>query len=120
MPRRVNKIVSRLLLVIFLGYYGSITLFSHSHLIAGWKIVHSHPSLPSADGEPERHNHSKDELLLIQMLSEFQIDSISQEVINDCPGSETGLLISFCDENLTFSTSECNISLRAPPASLRA
>lgn len=38
----VNKLIHLFLLALFLSYYGSITFFSHYHVVNGVTIVHSH------------------------------------------------------------------------------
>jgi len=68
------KVVQRyLLFVLFVGYYASITLFYHSHIINGIRISHSHPQLfgTDEDGVPVDQSHSEDELNFIQLLSHF-------------------------------------------------
>ncbi|MBI5539084.1 MAG: hypothetical protein HY951_03430 [Bacteroidia bacterium] len=60
------------LLFLFLGYYGSITLFTHTHHIEnGVIIVHSHPFKASTGNIPVNHNHTKNGYVLIQLLSNF-------------------------------------------------
>lgn len=67
----VKKFVLFLLLSIYLGFYGSITLFPHIHHIDNVSIVHSHP-LKSAANNPI-NNHSKDEFIFIQLVTTFLI-----------------------------------------------
>jgi hypothetical protein len=58
--------------VLFLGYYGSITLFPHCHIVNGVTIVHSHPYKHSADPKKSPgHQHSDDEFVLIHLISNF-------------------------------------------------
>lgn len=60
----VKRVVGILLLVLFMGYYGSSTLFPHTHNIEGETITHSHPYLPSAG-----HSHSASAIQIIGVLS---------------------------------------------------
>ena len=59
------------LLLLFLGYYGSITLFPHNHIINGVTIAHSHPYPANTDKYPGGHQHSSKGCVLIQLLSTF-------------------------------------------------
>ncbi|HEY3391028.1 MAG TPA: hypothetical protein VGK38_15725 [Prolixibacteraceae bacterium] len=67
----MGKSFRLLLLFLFLGYYGSITFFTHSHIINGVTIVHSHPFNSDRGGSPSNSQHSDKELLVIQLLSEL-------------------------------------------------
>ena len=57
-------------LLLFLGYFASVTFFDHAHLVDGFTIVHSHPYKKSADGKP-MHDHNSNEYLLIHILNHF-------------------------------------------------
>lgn len=62
-------ILGRFLLVfLFLGYYGSTTLFYHVHYDKGAAIIHSHPSL-NGDTVSNTHQHSRAAYQTIQQLS---------------------------------------------------
>lgn len=59
-------------LALFLSYYADITFFTHSHIINGVTIVHSHFSYGSSSdnsGNPQRHSHSNLSLTLIAQAS---------------------------------------------------
>jgi len=71
--RRAKSIVGAILLVIFSGYYISITFFPHTHIVEGITIVHSHPYKSTPDNSPTPLKHSKSALILIQFLSALQI-----------------------------------------------
>ncbi len=68
---QLKKILRFLLLLLFLGFYGSATLFPHSHIAGGVTIVHSHPYLPVKGKNPVNHQHTTNEYILIQLLSSF-------------------------------------------------
>lgn len=53
------------LLLLFLAYNGSITLFTHSHTINGKFVTHSHPF------SPKGHQHSSSEVQHISLLTDF-------------------------------------------------
>lgn len=64
-----NKILINSLLVLFLGYYASITLFTHAHTVDNITVVHSHPYNPFSNDN--RHTHTVNEIVLISILSYF-------------------------------------------------
>lgn len=61
-------LMAALLPFIFLWYIGSISLFSHTHIIDGTTIVHSHPG--STDG----HEHGAEEALGIELICHYHRD----------------------------------------------
>lgn len=67
MMRHSKHWLVTLLLLLFTGYYGGITLFPHAHDVDGQRIVHSHPysGTPSQPG----HQHSAQQLQWLQLLS---------------------------------------------------
>ena len=66
----LNKVIKYFLLLLFIGYYGSVTFFNHEHHIPnGSIIIHSHPFKKVADGTPVSHHHTSKELIVIQLLS---------------------------------------------------
>ena len=69
--RRTGNLLSMLLLVLFLGYYGGITLFPHAHIVNGVTIVHSHPYSSGKGNSSIPFPHTGKELVIIQLLSEF-------------------------------------------------
>lgn len=56
--------------VIFISYFCSITFFTHSHVVNGVTIVHSHPYTTDENGNPN-HGHTSTEVQLIHALSVF-------------------------------------------------
>ena len=71
LKRIYKKITGYFLLILFLGYIGSITFFSHTHIVDGVTIVHSHPYKSHSGDVPVNHNHSKDGFIIIQFISHF-------------------------------------------------
>ena len=71
-----KKLLGFSLLILFCGYFGSITFFPHTHIVDGVTIAHSHPYKSQPGDDPINHNHSKNRFLLIQFISHF-IASIS-------------------------------------------
>jgi hypothetical protein len=72
---RFKTIISYSFLILFLGYYGSITLFYHSHIVLGDTIVHSHPYKTNGNGLPS-HSHSEKGYITIQLLSVIVVSFI--------------------------------------------
>ncbi len=67
----IGKTLRILLVLLFLGYYGGITLFPHSHVINGITIIHSHPYKSDKGNNSPTSPHTGKELLVIQLLSEL-------------------------------------------------
>ncbi|MDD2437391.1 MAG: hypothetical protein PHG27_10735 [Massilibacteroides sp.] len=73
----LDKILKYSLLVLFIGYYGSITLFTHTHIVNGVVITHSHPynffkCKKNEQGERiPLHHHAENGYVLIHILSHF-------------------------------------------------
>jgi hypothetical protein len=113
--KRVKKLLGYFLLVLFLGYYGSITFFYHSHIILGDTIVHSHPYKSGNNGIP-LHSHTEKGYITIQLLSFLPISSfliiyafrINAPVIYE--------LITLTSEGAENKSLHYFYSLRAPPS----
>ena len=98
-----------MLLILFVTYQVSITMFAHMHYVNGVMIVHSHPS---TDNE---HTHTEGQILTLAQMSEWV-------------GTEP-VFVTLSEVSLSvFDTLECereaktlsdfylhSISLRAPP-----
>lgn len=57
--------------VLFVTYYGFITLFMHTHIENGVTIVHSHPFQNQANGTS--HHHTLSEIQFFNALSHINI-----------------------------------------------
>lgn len=66
-----HKISGYFLVILFCGYFGSITLFPHSHIVNGVTIVHSHPFKSDQGNAPVNHSHTTNGFQLIQLISGF-------------------------------------------------
>lgn len=66
-----NKSLKYFTIILFIGHFSSITLFVHTHIVDGLKITHSHPYNPFKGDKGANHNHSRNEIFLIEMLSQF-------------------------------------------------
>lgn len=63
MKEKMLTILRIALVALFLSYYGSVTLFPHTHLVDGGVVTHSHPYAPSSS-----HTHTQAALQLIAHL----------------------------------------------------
>jgi len=112
----ICKSLRYFLLFLFIGYFGSITLFFHSHIINGVTIVHSHPFNSDNGAGSTNVPHSEKQLLLIQLLSVFFTtvitvafaDVILRSLLYEIP-------VGNIEERYDFSCGYCTYSLRAPP-----
>ena len=57
-----------MLIVLFIGYYASITMFYHTHYFSWGTVTHSHPYLPT-NSEVPTHTHSPSQCLAISFLT---------------------------------------------------
>lgn len=66
-----SSILKYLLLLLFAGYWGSITLFPHTHIVDGVSIVHSHAHNPFGKEDSSTHTHTKTAFILITQISQI-------------------------------------------------
>ena len=109
MWKAYRNIIKVFLPVLFVLYLGDITLFTHSHVVNGVVIVHSHPF-------KGKHHHTEAQLETIFFLSTFHSPSLPH-----CPIVASGvlillwvLLVPLCG-HIDFAQHRCGIYLRAPP-----
>ena len=62
-----KRVIASFLLILFIGYVSSITLFQHGHIVNGQLIAHSHPYCDASD--TGRHIHTSFEFITIAALS---------------------------------------------------
>jgi hypothetical protein len=67
-----NVVLRYLLLLLFLGFYSSNTLFFHKHIVNGSVLSHSHPFRHDKNSRTpfESHSHSPYEYNCIKQLNE--------------------------------------------------
>lgn len=58
--------------MIFIGYIGVISFYTHVHIVNGVTIVHSHPFQKNVPGKPF-HSHSQTGFQLIHSLTSFSL-----------------------------------------------
>lgn len=115
LKQTINKYMKWLLPVIFIAYYGSISLFIHVHIEHGTTIVHSHPFDTKSDGACH-HHASLSEIQLFHILSTISVED----------GAVHALLIDFLSKQIAEIVEypvypdyliplKGKLSLRAPP-----
>lgn len=108
-----KRLIASILFVVFTFYYVDICFFSHSHIINGTTVVHSHLHNKA---HAQTGTHTDNELKLISSLSAFE--TLPAEI---CVLSLGILLLlqvfvlPFFEERI-YSSPTTSISLRAPPA----
>lgn len=67
----ITQIFKVSLLLVFIGYYSSITLFYHIHIVNGVAVVHSHLYKSNSDSKVpvKKHSHLGYTFDIIQKLS---------------------------------------------------
>lgn len=65
----MKKGIAGWLLILFIGYFASVTFFPHTHTVNGERITHSHPFSQAPD--TGKHTHTTAEFQLIAHLSIF-------------------------------------------------
>lgn len=104
-----------LLLLIFTGYMGVISLYTHVHVVNGVTVVHSHPFHRETGGKPF-HTHSQLEFQLIKLLTSYNLttDVIPHfKFVPACfllTSREGDVVMAFCS-----LTDTGNLFGRAPP-----
>ena len=111
-----GKVSRYLLLLLFLGYYSSITQFSHCHIVNGITIVHSHPYKSGNGSGSNGPEHTDKELKIIQLLSDFSTTAVA---ITFVALAYRFLLreihVSWTADGYRLASGHCTYSLRAPP-----
>jgi hypothetical protein len=114
-----KKLTGYFLLIIFSGYFASVTFFTHTHIVDGVTIVHSHPFRSHSGNVPVHHQHSENGFVLIHFLSHFMtITSLSVYGVAIIRKALRNLSV-IADENIVRDFSYyCTYLLRAPPLNM--
>lgn len=96
--------------LLFLTYWGGVTLFTHSHVVNGVIIVHSHPFKTG-------HQHTESQAETIFFLDHYVASSVPVLLAAvPCFCALLGMLAILRRTRLGLSKPEDGIRLRAPPA----
>jgi len=71
MRQLYRNIIKFFLPVLFISYMAGITLFTHSHVVNGVTIVHSHPFKKGTE-----HNHTTVEFQLLHLLNQVLVTDL--------------------------------------------
>ena len=114
-----KKIMRDFLLLLFLGYYVSISSFTHTHIVNGVAIVHSHPYNPFSKDKPVNHQHSANGFVFIHFLSHFLTTVL---FLAFSFGIVKAVLRKYIlqknNENFANRICMCSNGLRAPPLNI--
>ena len=106
---KLRRIMKFFLPLLFLTYWGGVTLFTHSHVVNGVIIVHSHPS-------EANHQHTESQAETILFLDYYVASAVLFMLVAvPCFCALLGLLAVPRRTCLYLSLPEDGIRLRAPP-----
>lgn len=104
-----------ILLMIFSLYTCSISFFTHTHIVGGVTIVHSHFYGVDAEGNPT-HEHTGAEIQLIQNLSTyFALATVVLAILVGLMPNRSAILFVNPDCFFRQLHSQTRFRLRAPP-----
>lgn len=113
LKRNSKRVVGTLLLLLFAGYWASVSLFPHTHVIDGQKIVHSHPYSEAPD--TGSHSHSSSQLQAIAHLSVFL--ALAATLCGMLSVFAPAATVAYAERRCGIQTFDAlGFSLRAPPA----
>ncbi|NDV70275.1 hypothetical protein [Dysgonomonas sp. 25] len=112
--KQINRLIKIILPVIFINYFACISFFTHTHIVNGITIVHSHPYAPDNDGYPH-HEHSGAEIQLISQLSAFHAPSTVVTVIDIIRPIERGEILISNFSSPAFRQEHHYFSFLRPP-----
>ncbi|MCL1969430.1 MAG: hypothetical protein FWF65_08345 [Bacteroidetes bacterium] len=112
---KIRKVTALFLLMLFVGYYGGVTLFFHTHIINGVMIVHSHFHAESHHNT-KSGGHTEQSITLIAQISHFDYIDLAYNNIPNCSEFQLHKNTIFETTHWVASIYFDNISLRAPPA----
>lgn len=115
MKRWRKHLLKYSLIILFLGYYGSITLFSHTHYENGKAITHSHPYKPSNDDKSQSHQHAQHEFVLISLLTHFFTTALFIVLSITAAKITTHILVRKREEAFLCNSLYLPCGMRGPP-----
>lgn len=96
-------------MILFCCYYAGISMFSHTHIVNGSSIVHSHL------GGDSGHDHSDSQYAVIDILSQFQSESAVDFCSVDTPFFSSSELVTAYIPSSHPNELQAVPTLRGPP-----
>ena len=109
---RRSNIAALMLLWLFVGYIGCISLFMHRHTIDGQTIYQSH--FYSGTPDSPRHSHTAQQFKLITALSLYVALTATTATMVVAPHLKVSMVVK-CATKSIIQLSQQIRSLRAPP-----
>ena len=108
---KFRKHTGLFLILVYAFFFASTNFFYHTHQLADYKLVHSHPfSIPG-------HSHTAGQILLIDLTDSADLLESAELSV---PDAISGFSVPEYNDNVAEDTlcgSDLFYSLRAPPAS---
>jgi hypothetical protein len=107
--------------MLFGVHYCSISFFIHTHYINGEKVTHSHPYNPFDEDKTPNHQHTQNEFLLINVLSQLQATDYSDFL--NIESAFSFLSIDIPIKSDTFTSKSFffySVGFRAPPLNIHS
>ena len=111
---KAKKLVSAIFVVLFMSYYAGLILFSHTHVISGSTIAHSHMHADSHHNT-KSGGHTNQEITLIAQISHFDYIDFLCDFVLTSPQLQIQQNKFVETTHWVASIYFQNISLRAPP-----
>ena len=107
--RQLRSYFALLMMVLFCCYYSGISMHQHTHISNGVSVVHSHL------GGESQHDHTAEQIAVIDILSTFQSECAPEPFCMDAPSFN---IESSCTEYIEapyLHGAYSVLSLRGPP-----
>jgi hypothetical protein len=114
----ITRLLKLSLLFLFLGYYSSITLFYHAHIVDGEVIVHSHFYKSDADNKTpfKNHSHPVSAYNLIYQLNKVNSEELNVDMPYRAPFFPVPSILRCIVEQTVYNAPNFSLPSRGPPA----
>ena len=107
---RCRKFTGIALAVVYAFFFASTTLFYHSHQLADFKLVHSHPFTSGG------HSHTAGQIILIDIVDSAVYQGVSQVSVSEPVPVQPDIELSVRYFEPALAPVFFLFSLKAPPA----
>ena len=107
--RQIRSYSALLMMVLFSCYYCGVSMFQHTHISNGSAVVHSHL------GGGTQHDHTKEQIAVIDIISTFQSECAPEPFCMDAPFFVLDSSCTAYIETLYLHGAYSVLSLRGPP-----